>query len=303
MTEPTRTVACLGEAILDLVCERLLGPDDDPGPFLAHHGGAPANVAALLARAGVPASLVGGVGNDRWGRWLRAGLERDGVDTRWLAEVEGLSTPVAVITFDLEGEPTFDVHGEDVGPAMEACSPLLDQALGAAETLVIGANTMVGPTEREVTRKAVDLARELGLPILIDPNHRPGRWDNQETGVGYARELIAVSDLVKVNRGEAELLTGLADPASAASALVDLGPGVAVVTDGPGGVVVRGESEGTFTPGPVEVVSPLGAGDAFMAGLVAGLAGEDWDLGRTAELIPGACSEAARACLGWGARP
>jgi sugar/nucleoside kinase (ribokinase family) len=303
LTEPTRTVACLGEAILDLVCERRLAPGEDPGPFQAHHGGAPANVAEILARSGVPASLIGGLGDDRWGRWLRVGLERDGVDTRWLVEVEGLATPVAVITFDPEGEPSFDVHGEDVGPAMGACGPLLDQALEASRALVIGANTMVGPAEREVTRQAVDLARERGLPVLIDPNHRPKRWDDQETGADYSRELVALSDLVKVNRAEAELLTGQPDPVAAASALLELGPRLAVVTDGPGTVVVRGESEGSFPPEPVEVVSPLGAGDAFMAGLITGLDGAGWDFGRAVDLLPEACRKAGRACLGWGARP
>lgn len=296
-------MACLGEAILDLVCERRLGPNDRPGPFEAHHGGAPANVAACLARAGTPASLVGGLGDDRWGRWLRDGLEANGVETAWLEEVEGVVTPIAVITFDSDGEPTFDVHGQDVGPAMEACAPRLDQALDAARALVIGANTMVGAVERDVTRRAVTLARERGLPVLIDPNHRPGRWSRQETGAEYSRELIALSDVVKTNRAEAELFTGLGDQVAAAAALVDLGPRLAVVTDGAGEVVVRGESEGSFSPEAIEVVSPLGAGDAFMAGLVAGLAEGDWDLSRADEVVPLACEEAGRACLGWGARP
>lgn len=303
MTGPARPVACLGEAILDLVCERRLGPEDAPGPFEAHHGGAPANVAALLARSGIPVALLGGLGQDRWGRWLRAGLESEGVDTSWLAAVEGVRTPVAVITFDLEGEPSFDVHGEDVGPAFEACAPALEQALDASGSLVIGGNTMVGEIEREVTRRAVDLAGERGLPVLIDPNHRPGRWDDQGDAIRYSRELIERSDVVKANRAEAELLTGLDDPTDAADALVELGATLAVITDGPGEVVARGAAESSFTPEPVEMVSPLGAGDAFMAGLVAGLATSNWDLSRADELLPAASEEARRACLAWGPRP
>ena len=303
MTDSIRPVACLGEAIVDLICERRLGPDDHPGPFEAHHGGAPANVAALLARSGVPASLVGGLGDDRWGRWLRAGLDAEGVETKWLAEVAGVGTPIAVVTFDLQGEPWFDVHGEDIGPAMEAAAPLLEDAITSASALVIGANTMVGESERAVTREAVAIAREHGRPVLIDPNHRPGRWREQETAAGYTRELVALSDLVKANRAEAELLTGLSDPVEAALALLELGPSLAVVTDGAGEVVVRGAAEGGFTPEPFEVLSPLGAGDAFMAGLVAGLARAEWDFDRAADLLPGASAEAGRACLVWGARP
>ena len=303
MTGSIRPVACLGEAIVDLICERRLGPEDGPGPFEAHHGGAPANVAALLARSGVPASLVGGLGDDRWGRWLRAGLEIEEVETTWLAEVAGIGTPIAVVTFDHQGEPWFDVHGEDIGPAMEAAAPLLEDAITAASALVIGANTMVGKDERAVTREAVAIARDRGRPVLIDPNHRPARWQDQETAAGYSRELVALSDLVKANRAEAELLTGLGDPAEAALALLELGPSVAVVTDGAGEVVVRGAAEGSFTPEPIDVLSPLGAGDAFMAGLVAGLVRADWDFSRTAGLLSLACAEAGQACLVWGARP
>ncbi|MGA1213500.1 MAG: carbohydrate kinase family protein, partial [Solirubrobacterales bacterium] len=298
-----RPVACLGEAIVDLICERWLGPSEEPGPFEAHHGGAPANVAALLARSGVPASLVGGLGDDRWGRWLRAGLEEEGVQTEWLAEVPGLESPIALVTFDLAGEPWFDVHGEDIGPAMKASAPLLDDAVEAGSALVIGANTMVGESERRVTREAIEIAHGKGRAVLIDPNHRPGRWREEETAAEYSRELVAGSDLVKANRAEAELLTGLGDPERAALALVEMGPSVAIVTDGAGEIVVEGEASGRFTPEPVEVVSPLGAGDAFMAGLVAGLARTEWDFGRVADLLPAASAEAGRACQAWGARP
>lgn len=302
MTGSIRPVACLGEAIVDLICERRLGPEDDPGPFEAHHGGAPANVAALLVRSDIPASLVGGLGDDRWGRWLRTGLEVEGVETTWLTEVAGADTPIAVVTFDRQGEPWFDVHGEDIGPAMEAAAPLLEDAITAASALVLGANTMVGESERRVTREAVAIARDRGRPVLIDPNHRPGRWQEEETAVGYTRELVGLSDLVKANRAEAELLTGLSDPAEAALAMLELGPSLAVVTDGAGEVVVRGAAEGSFTPEPVDVLSPLGAGDAFMAGLVAGLVRADWDFSQAADLLPAACAEAGRACLVWGAR-
>lgn len=302
MTGNAPPVACLGEAILDLVCERWLADDEEAGPFVPHAGGAPANVAAIIARQGVSASLVGGVGTDRWGEWLRNGLELEGVDTSALFSVGGLATPVALITFDSTGEPTFDVHGEDVGPAMGACRPALAAAVGGACALVLGGNTMVGEAEREVTRAAVELALDRGVPVLIDPNHRPGRWNSEEQAADYARELTALSTVVKANRAEAALLTGEEDPTRSAAALLELGPRLAVVTDGAGPVVVEGACSGTFRPQPVEVVSPLGAGDAFMGGLVAGLASGGWDLGRALDLVPEACRLAGLCCQTWGAR-
>ena len=303
MTARPGQVVCLGEAIVDLICERWLEPGERADTFAAHHGGAPANVAAIAAREGAPACLVGGVGDDPWGRWLTEGLSRSGVGTKWLMEVRGARTPVAFATFDEEGEPSFDVYGDDIGPLMEACLPLLDDSLDGAAALVVGTNTMVDEVERQVTRRAVEIARKQGVPVLFDPNHRPGRWEEQATGADFARELAGLSTLVKANRSEAELITGDPDPEGSAEALLALGPEVVVITDGDGRVICRGAGTGEATPEPVAVVSPLGAGDAFMGVLIAGLDKADWDLAATPGLLDEACIGAGRVCLVWGARP
>lgn len=287
---------------MDLICERWLGPNEGAESFAAHHGGAPANVAAVAARNGAPAFLVGGVGNDRWGRWLTEGLAREGVGTEWLIEVEGVQSPIAFATFDEVGEPTFEVYGEDIGPLMEACLPHLEEALDGAAALAIGTNTMVAAAEREVTRRAVAIARERSVPVLFDPNHRPGRWTDQGTGAEFARELAGLSTLVKANRAEAGMITGAPDPEASAEALLDLGPEVVVITDGDGPVICRGACRAEIVPDRVEMVSPLGAGDAFMGRLIAGLDRVGWDLALTGDLLGEACLEAGRACQAWGAR-
>lgn len=302
MTARSGPIVCLGEAIVDLICEKWLEPGEEAEAFVAHHGGAPANVAAVAARNGAPAFLVGGVGDDAWGRWLTEGLDREGVGTEWLVEVEGIRSPLAFATFDQQGEPAFDVYGDDIGPLMEACLPFLGEAIEGASALAIGTNTMVARAEREVTRRAVELARARSIPVLFDPNHRPGRWVDQDTGVGFARELAGLSTLVKANRAEAGLITGFADPEASADALLDLGPEVVVITDGEGPVICRGACVAEATPDPVETVSPLGAGDAFMGSLIAGLSRVGWDLTATGDLLGDACDEAGRACLVWGAR-
>lgn len=302
MTDTSRPIACLGEAIVDLVAERRIGHGDDPGAFLAHPGGAPANVAAIIASAGVPAALIGGLGADRWGKWIRDRLEAEEVGTTWLVEVPEAPTPVAFVTFDRAGEPTFEVYGEGIARSMDASRSVIGDALERSCALVIGANTMVGETERAVTREAVAGARSLGLPVLFDPNHRPGRWDDQDTGAELALELVAKSDLVKANRPEAALLTGFDDPERAANVLLEMGPRLVVITDGPGRVIARGEAEAESTPEPVEVVSPLGAGDAFMGRLVADLYLADWDFSRAGEMLDDASAAAGECCRVWGAR-
>ncbi len=302
MSEPFRPILCLGEAIVDLICERRLESDEYPQRLSPHHGGALPNVAVAAVRRGAPAALVGGVGSDRWGRWLIEGLAAEGVGTAWIATIDRARTPLAIVLFDSAGEPSFQIYGEHIGPTMEAAGSFLDEATGLAQAIVVGPNTMVGEVERRFTRQAVDQARRHGLPVLVDPNHRPTRWRAEAEALGFGRELIEAATVLKCNREEARLFSGEDDAERAIAALEAMGPELVVVTDGGDEILTAGAAEVTWKPSPAEVVSPLGAGDAFMGSLAAGLSGLDWNLGRVAEVLPRAAADATAVCQHWGAQ-
>ena len=292
----------MGEALVDLVCERNLKPDETPGSFVPHPGGALANVAVQVSRSGAPAALLGGVGDDRWGKWLTAELEAAGVETGWIAEVTGAATPLGIVLFDSDGEPGFQIYGEHIAPTTLASRDFVEQAVAAAAAVVVGSNTMVGPVEREVTRQAVETAHDQGVPVLFDPNFRPNRWDEHALAIQYCRELAGASAVLKCNRLEATLMSREEDPLDAARALAASGPRLVVVTDGQGKVRTAGAAEAECTAPVSEVVSPLGAGDAFMGALAAGLAGVDWDFERINEVLPAAAEAGSAACAHWGAQ-
>ena len=292
----------MGEAIVDLVCERELSPGEAPRNFVSYPGGALANVAVAIARSGSPAALLGGVGDDRWGRWLTTELEAAGVQSGWIAEVAGADTPLGIVLFDTTGEPDFQIYGEHLAPTTLASRVFLEPAVNAAGAVVVGSNTMVGPVEREVTRQAVEAAHQQAIPVLFDPNFRPNRWEEEALAAEFSRELTGNSAVIKCNRQEAKLISGEEDPLDAARVLASLGPRLAVVTDGQGVVWTAGAAEAEFTPPEAEVISPLGAGDAFMGALAAGLAGLDWDFGRVAEVLPAAAAAGSADCAHWGAQ-
>jgi fructokinase len=295
-------IICLGEAIVDLICERELSEPGEADAFVPHPGGALANVAVAARRGGSEAGLVGGVGDDAWGSWLRERLWHERVDVRWLATVEGLATPVAFVTFDWEREPTFAVYGEGIAEAMRSAAGRLEQAMGEAGALVFGSNTLVAEPEREVTLEARRLAREQGIPILFDPNLRPNRWRDLDAAIELCRALCEGAAVVRVNEDEAHQLTGERQPDAAAEGLYRLGAGLGVVTRGPRGAVMRGAAEAQGTSPEVEVIAPLGAGDAFMGALAAGLAALGWDLSEAARALPDALAAGARACTAWSAQ-
>lgn len=302
MTDLSRPILCLGEAIVDLICERYLDPGETPAQLVPHHGGALANVAAAVAKEGVPTALIGGVGSDHWGAWLLAGLRREGVSTEWVATLKNTSTPLAIALFDSSGEPSFEVYGENIGPTMSAAEQFLKAALAQSQALIVGSNTMVGAVEREVTRRAVELARAADVPILLDPNHRPARWQEQKTAVDFSLELARDATILKCNREEALLLTGKRETVEAARALSKLGPELVVITDRHDKIVTAGAVEECWAPDATEVTSALGAGDAFMGSLAAGLARSGWDFSRTAEVLPQAAAAGSASCRHWGAR-
>jgi fructokinase len=294
-------ILCVGEALVDLIAERR-GGFADAGFFRPHFGGALANVAVAAARAGAEVGLAGAAGDDEWGRWLRERLERERVDLRFFGLLGGEQTPVAFARFDEAGEPSFEIYGDAVRIAVEAIEPRLEDAVGAASALVFGSTTLASEGERRVTLRARELALARGIPVCFDPNIRPNRWGGDpRPAAKLSRELIAGSFIVRANREEAVAIAGVDEPRRAAAQIAALGATLSVVTLGGEGAVIRGAAAAEGQSPEVRVVSTLGAGDAFMGTLVAGIAARGWDPGRAGEALEPALAAAARACTHWGA--
>jgi sugar/nucleoside kinase (ribokinase family) len=295
-------ILCLGEALVDLICERRVDSFAAADAFRPHFGGALANVAVAARRAGARTALAGGAGDDDWGRWLGDRLEAEGVELRWFQYLEGEKTPVAFATIDETGDASFRIYGEAIADAVVPVGPCLPEAMDEAQALVFGSVTLAEPEEREVTVRARELALERGVRVCFDPNIRPNRWGGRpERAIEVSRGLIAGSHVVRANREEAVALAGTDDPRAAAAALAEMGAELAVVTLGDEGAVIRGACEAELPAPEVDVVSTLGAGDAFMGTLVAGLAARGWEAERADEALGGALEAAAEACTRWSA--
>ena len=164
-------ILCLGEAIVDLVCERELDSPADADEFRPCFGGALANVAVSIARSGGESGLAGGVRRRPLGHWLAQRLEAEGVATDRLSFVAGVPTPIAIVTFDREREADFHVYGEGIEATVCSVEDEIEPAVGAAEALAFGSNTLVGERERALTMRARALA----------PRPRPCRCSSTRT--------------------------------------------------------------------------------------------------------------------------
>lgn len=296
-------VLCLGEAIVDLVCERPVETVGEADAFVPRFGGAAANVAVWAARQGAAVELAGGAGADDWGTWLRGRLEAEGVGTRWFGLVAGCATPLAVVTIAPDGEPAFTIYGDGIRATVEAVVPRLEEAVDACDALFFGSNTLVADRERALTMGAANRARQRGIPIVFDPNLRLRRWPSTAAAVEAALACVPGALLVKLNRAEAQLLSGEEDVERAATALVEAGARLVLVTLGPEGAILRGELRADAEGVPARVVSTVGAGDALAGVVLARLALAGFYPPAAAAALPEAVAVAAGVTEHWGALP
>lgn len=298
-----KPLICLGEALVDLICPDPIADRAEAGRFEVHCGGALANVAVAARRAGAPAALASACGDDDRGRLIRSRLEAEGVDLSFYGILRGAPTAFAFAYLDPSLEPTFEIHGAGIEAAIASLAGRGPEIAEGGAAVVFGSNTLVEEGSLAVTAEICDHARRAGMPLLFDPNLRPGRWPDLDAArrrcLPYARE----ATVLKCNLAEARWLLGDDDlgAADAAVRLHDLGAELAVVTAGTSPAVVRGACDAEAAPPRVELVSPLGAGDAFMGTLAAGLHRAGFVLARAADALEAAVEQGALACRHLGA--
>lgn len=299
MPEP---VLFLGETLVDLICERPLESWSQADSFVPHLGGAPTNAAVVCARCGADVALAGGAGDDHWGRWLEKRLRAEKIDLRWWKRLPGVQTGVAFDVIDPLGAPDFLIYDRGIEPVLAALEPELEDAVKSCAALELGSNTLVGERERAITLRARELALEAGKPLVVDVNLRLNRWESPAQAVNTVGSLCAGALLVKVNREEAQLLSGEGDPVRGAETLrTQLGACAVVVTLGADGALLRGETQADVKGLSTNVVDTTGAGDALLGVLVASLARSGFDLAAVAEALPFAAKIATRSTDHFGA--
>lgn len=294
-------VVCLGEALVDLVCERPVPSLGDADFFVPRPGGSLANIAVCAARFGAPVEMLGGAGDDEWGRWLRERIAAEGVGVERFLLMPGAGTSLAFVSIAADGEPSFAFYGDPERPAAHAEDDLEPALDGAPGVLVVGSDTLLGQAEREVTMRAAALGHERGWQVLSDPNLRPKRWPDDETMLKVIRELVAEATVVKCNEGEALALGRAREVEAAGAALLELGPEAVVITRGGHGALVISASGIESVKGrAAEVVDATGAGDCVAGVIAAGLAG-GVDPRRLAPVVEVAMEAAAGIVATWGA--
>lgn len=263
-------VVAVGEILMDLIATSKDVALFDAPAFVPLPGGAPANVTVGVKRLGKSSAFIGKVGYDDFGKGLRNLLLAEGVDVRGLINDSQHFTTLAFAVLSAGSEPHFDFF---VGAHAHLEVADLDQGLlHEARVVHAGSVTMTQEPSRSATFAAWQIGHDAGAICTYDVNWRPKLWPDVAEGVRTVQRPLQLVDLVKMNVAELILLTGEMDPRRALQAL-DTTAALVVVTLGAQGCLYRFQDTLYEQAAPLasQVVDTTGAGDAFMAALLAGL--------------------------------
>ena len=267
---PARVI-CLGEILFDCLADELGKSMSEVTSWTPYPGGAPANVACALTKLGTPSAFVGCVGKDAQGKELVQLLQSIGVNTSGIQYSEQAPTRQVYVTRTAQGDRTFAGFG-DKKPDRFADAYLQAQYLPPelfleAEYLVLGTLELAYPQTRAAVFRALELAEEYHLKIVLDVNWRPMFWLDEQEALPLIKELWQYVDFLKLAEEEAEWLFNTADAGAISDHLGSV-EGV-LVSNGDAQVsYCISDNEGTVKPIKVSVKDTTGAGDAFLAGLI-----------------------------------
>ncbi len=247
------------------------------GKFL---GGSPTNVAVAAARLDHTAAVVTGVGADPFGRFVRREMRRLGVDDRYVVEVPELHTPVTFCElFPPDNFPLW-FYRSPTAPDLRVTPEDLDLAAVRAARLLWLSVTGLSEEPSRAAHHAALVARERARHTVLDLDFRPMFWPDMLQARAEVQAVLPLVTVAVGNREECLVAVGESDPDRAADALLAAGVEIAVVKQGPRGVLAKSREERIeVAPTPVEVVNGLGAGDGFGGSLCHGLLA-GWSLRR-----------------------
>ncbi len=294
-------VITIGRASVDLYGQQIGSRLEDIASFAKSVGGCPANIATGTARLGLRSALLTRVGDEQMGRFIREQLAREGV------AVDGVITDMERLTALV----LLAVEEEGVSPMIFYRSDCADMALdegdvdeafvASARAIVVTGTHFSRPNTEAAQRKAIRIAKAHGRKVVFDIDYRPNLWGLAGHAAGFERyvkservsqqlgTVLPDCDLIVGTEEEIMIASGADDVLSALKAIRAVSPATVVLKRGAMGCIVYdGEISDDLEDGivgkgfPIEVFNVLGAGDAFMSGLLRGwLGGESLETAAT----------------------
>ncbi len=241
-------------------------------------GGSAGNVAIAAAKHGRRTALISRTGPDAFGRFVHQALQRMNVDDRYISTVPDLLTPLTFCEMYPPDHFPLLFYRLPVAPDLVINSDELDlEAVARADIFWSTVTGLSAEPSRSAHHAAWNARGRRPLTVL-DLDYRPMFWSDPQAASEQVRSALAHVTVAIGNREECEIAVGETDPVRAGRALLDAGVELAIVKQGPKGVLgMTRDSVVEVPPTPVSVVNGLGAGDSFGGAVCHGLL-SGWDL-------------------------
>jgi 5-dehydro-2-deoxygluconokinase len=249
--------------------------------FGKYLGGSPSNVAVAAARYGRTSAVITRTGDDPFGEYLHDALRGFGVDDRFVSPVPKIPTPVTFCEIFPPDDFPLYFYRYPTAPDLQIQNDELDlDAIRDAGVFWVTVTGLCQEPSRSATLAALRARDKRGITVL-DLDYRDMFWSSREEAHAVVAEALPYVTVAVGNLDECETAVGEREPRAAAAALHAAGVELAVVKQGPKGVLASdGKEIIEVPPVPVEVVNGLGAGDAFGGALCHSLLA-GWELERS----------------------
>lgn len=263
-----KSIVCFGEALIDFI--------GDPGiethgerVFHQHAGGAPANVAAAVARLGGSSEFVGMFGRDMFGDFLIERLHAAGVSTRYAHRTSAAKTALAFVALDAQGERSFSFYRPPAADLLFRDDHFDDTCFANASIFHVCSNSLTDEDIARTTLTGMARARAAGALVSMDMNLRPSLWPRDVDPLPRLWLALCAADVVKLADEELAYLAAHGTGERAALERLLASARVVVVTNGPEPLRwFTRTGSGQLPALRVPVVDTTAAGDAFVGGLL-----------------------------------
>ncbi len=268
----TLEVLTFGRSGVDIYPQQIGVGLEDVTSFGKYLGGTTANVAVAAARLGRRTGIITGVGNDPFGRFVRRALTDLVVDDAHVVTNHEYATPVTFCEIFPPDDFPLWFYRKPTAPDLQVSAHDIDfDAVRATELMWLSVTGFSEEPSRSA-HFAVLEARARKPITALDLDYRPMFWATPEAAGEQVRKALPYVTVAVGNREECEVAVGETDPEKAADALLDAGVELAIVKQGPKGVLAKTRTERVVSP-PIMIqpLNGLGAGDSFGGSLCHGL--------------------------------
>jgi 5-dehydro-2-deoxygluconokinase len=281
-------VVTIGRCSVDLYGQQIGSRLEDIATFAKSVGGCPANIAIGTARLGLKSALLTRVGQEQMGSFVREQLAREGVETSGVTVDPQRLTALVLLSVEDEGVSPMIFYRSDCADMALCEADVSEDLIASASAIVVTGTHFSKPGPEAAQLKAIRIARANGGKVVFDVDYRPNLWGLAGHAAGFERyvrsdavsaklkPILPDCDLIVGTEEEMMIAGGESDPLAALKAIRSVSPATLVLKRGALGCIIFEGPITTLEDGiagrgfPIEVYNVLGAGDAFMSGLLAG---------------------------------